>query len=378
MKKNTNSLNISFFGSSPFSVNILENIHSNCGKSIGEVAKKQFSTFKGNHKKFSQIKPVFWKDVETNSDIWKIPVLKKIINLDTVVSQKDSQNGKKIITNPVIDYCKRKKLKYYCPEKISTEIDTFIKYLKNTDLSITASFGQLIPQTALELGEFGYLNWHPSLLPQYRGATPVQSAILNGESISGLSWIEMTKEMDAGDIYFQDEVKILKDETFTEIIKKMAILGSQTWAMVIAARILDLQNYQSEIPITWTPARQDHNQATFTKKINKDLKNIKTEKLSAKNVFDHYRAYLDFPGTWIKVKYFDDNCKIHKANGFFDEEKFKKMRAKSSTFSHEKDLYVLKIDKQQRVFLKCKQGYLEIVKICTSKGKSINLSGFNF
>jgi methionyl-tRNA formyltransferase len=91
----------------------------------------------------------------------------------------------------------------------------------------------------LDIPKHGFVNWHPSKLPKYRGASPIQSVILSQETDSALTWIQMTKEMDAGDIILQIPYKLNQLETFDTLANQNAELGKDTWAIVLVLQILE-------------------------------------------------------------------------------------------------------------------------------------------
>ncbi|NJL97181.1 hypothetical protein HC864_05255 [Candidatus Gracilibacteria bacterium] len=372
------NFNISYFGSCSFSVPILEDISIHQGQLLGDIAKKQFTKLSSKHKEFLNIEPEFWNELKKDSNVWSHKVLQKPINLQVVVTKSASTNRGKAFTNPIQEYCERKAISWLSPNNLKDEFAIVKKFLKNTDIAIVASYGQIIPSIALALSKYGYLNWHPSKLPEYRGPSPVQAAISNGDKVTALSWIALVPQMDAGDIYFQDEVRIDKDDTFSDIIKKMALLGSQTWAMIAAIKVLEEQNSQEDsLLTTFAPRRQDFEKATITSKINKDKKFLDPEKFDAHTIYNHYRAFIEFPGSWLKIKYFGGYIKIIQILGVFDEEQFKNICKESISLNHIKDLFIIK-NKTQRLFIKCKHGYLELSKICTPEGKGLNISGYNF
>ena len=161
----------------------------------------------------------------------------KKIKLNLVITQPDRQNGKKIISNPISEFAKTKKLNLKTPLKINKEIED-IKQNYVLDCAIVASFGQILNSKVLNFPNFGILNWHPSLLPKYRGATPIQTALLDNQKISGLSWIEMTKGMDSGPIWLQIPTLIDSCDTFETFADKMGKLGSETWTLPLVANLL--------------------------------------------------------------------------------------------------------------------------------------------
>jgi methionyl-tRNA formyltransferase len=155
------------------------------------------------------------------------------------------------------------------------------------DLFVVVAYGEIIKQHLLEMPQLGCINVHPSLLPKYRGAAPVQHALLNGESKTGVSIMYLAKQMDTGDVIKSQEVNIGSNETFPELEDRLCSLGSKLLLEVI-------QNLEKG-KIFRTP--QDHIQATYTKKIELEDCQIDWNK-PAQVLHNMIRAVTPDPGTW--------------------------------------------------------------------------------
>ena len=105
------------------------------------------------------------------------------------------------------------------PAKVSREYD-FIRDLK-PDIIITLAYGQIVPQGLLDIPKYGCLNLHGSLLPKYRGAAPIQYALINGDKVTGMTLMKMVKEMDAGEIFATEEVVVDEEDNCTSLFNKM-------------------------------------------------------------------------------------------------------------------------------------------------------------
>lgn len=177
--------------------------------------------------------------------------------------------------------------------KIETTTNPAELEANSYQLSIVASYGKIIKKEILSLPQFGTLNIHPSLLPQYRGPTPIQTAILNGDKETGVSIILLDEQVDHGPILAQERIK-LGTQNYPELRDELAKLG----ARILAELIPKWLNKEIE-------ARgQDHNQATFTKKIEKSDGEIKLTDKAEIN-FRKFRAYMPWPG----IYFFDKNNK---------------------------------------------------------------------
>ena len=171
--------------------------------------------------------------------------------------------------------------------------------LKTNDLFVIAAYGKIISKDVLEIPKKGSIALHPSLLPKYRGATPIRSAILAGEEKTGVAVFEMDEKMDHGPIIAEREVEI-GDMNHLELRDKLAEVGAELLAEVMPKYI------EEEIE----PKEQNHDKATFTKKFSSDDAFVPPEKLikaleggeEAVEVERKIRALNPEPGTWTKLK----------------------------------------------------------------------------
>ena len=224
-------------------------------------------------------------------------ILQKLLdenfNIAAVVTQPDRPVGRdqKLTPSPVKTLANERKIPVLAPADKVDLLATNHKLLATKPtLFVVASYGMIIPQEILELPEKGALNVHPSLLPKYRGASPIQAAILNGETETGVTIILMDEQMDHGPILAQKKIALDPAETTSTAMVKLAQFGGKLLARTIP-------NYLSG---KITPQPQDHTQATYTKLIKKDdgkvnwqENNIQIERM--------VRAYNPWPGVWTTV-----------------------------------------------------------------------------
>lgn len=160
----------------------------------------------------------------------------------------------------------------------------------NADIFVVAAYGKILPGELLDIPRLGAINIHPSLLPKYRGPSPVQNAILNGDEKTGLSFIKMDEEVDHGPILEQFEEPILENDTFESLAEKLFKLSADRLPSVIARFSEDQKGKV-----------QDDSKATFTKLITKeagfiDLKNPPENQKLERMI----RAYFPWPGVWTE------------------------------------------------------------------------------
>ena len=118
-------------------------------------------------------------------------------------------------------------LTVYQPPRLNDEAQAEIKRL-NPDLIVVVAYGKLLPKTVLDIPPLGCINVHGSLLPKYRGAAPIQWAVINGDKITGISTMYMAEGMDTGDVILKAETEIAKDETSGELFDRLMVLGAET------------------------------------------------------------------------------------------------------------------------------------------------------
>ena len=150
--------------------------------------------------------------------------------IQAVVTQPDKPKGRKgeLTPSPVKVIAKREGIKVYQPLKVRDEefVDTLRAY--NPDVMVVVAFGQIIPLSILKMPKFGCVNIHGSLLPKYRGAAPIQWAVLDGEKETGITTILMDEGIDTGDILLKKTIQIDTDETSGSLFDKLMALGAET------------------------------------------------------------------------------------------------------------------------------------------------------
>ena len=202
-----------------------------------------------------------------------------------VVTNNDKPVGRKQILTPppVKQFAILNGIKVYQYDKISKEGIADLTSL-NADLFITCAFGQILSQEIIDLPKLGVINIHASLLPQYRGASPIHYAILNGEKVTGITIMKTQLGIDTGDILLQKSLEIKENETCGELFDRLSVLGGDC---IVEA--IDLINKgQAE----YKP--QDNDKATYTKMIKKEFAKIDFSDSSI-NIVNKIRAFNPAP-----------------------------------------------------------------------------------
>ncbi|MBP6859918.1 MAG: methionyl-tRNA formyltransferase [Candidatus Magasanikbacteria bacterium] len=208
-----------------------------------------------------------------------------LFSVETVFTQPDRKVGRKQIVeeSPVKKLATKHGLHTEQPESLKNySIET-----GNYSLAVVAQYGLIIPQHIIDAFPKGMINVHGSLLPAYRGASPIQAALMTGEKTTGITIMIMDSLVDHGPILAQSSLPIALDDTYTTLAQKMAVEGSKL--------LLDtLPRYVSgEI----TPQTQDHAKATFTKLLTKDNGKIDFA-LPANTIYNLYQGLTPWPGIW--------------------------------------------------------------------------------
>ena len=211
-----------------------------------------------------------------------------------VFSQPDKKFGRKQIMTPS-DIKKRAlelNLAVFTPENINTPENVKLIQELKPDLFFSFAYGQIISNELLAIPKIEPINLHVSLLPKYRGASPVPSFLLSGDKETGVTFIRMIDKMDAGAMFYQEKIKIEKEDNAATLFEKMAELGRKTTADVLA-------NIAEE---KLEAVEQNENEATYCKKITKADGEINWETENAEEVFNKIRAYTPWPGCFTKFE----------------------------------------------------------------------------
>ena len=222
-----------------------------------------------------------------------VPTLKALIShghqVLAVVTQPDRPKGrgKRLSAPPVKELALNHGIEVLQPEKASD--DSFCGWIreKKPDLIVVVAFGQILRKKLLDVPRWGVVNVHASLLPSLRGAAPIQWTILNDESKTGLTVMQMDEGMDTGPIIFQEEIPVLKDETAGHLHDRLAAMAGDLMAKSLER--------MAGTMVKATP--QDHDKATYAPKIGKELFRVDWKEEAAR-VSARIRAMDPKPGAY--------------------------------------------------------------------------------
>lgn len=218
-----------------------------------------------------------------------------------LVTKPDTPQGRHLhLTAPHIKtWCEMKNIKVYQPNSLR-EIDSgSLLHTEKFDIFIVASYGKIIPDEVLNIPKLGVLNVHPSLLPKYRGASPIESALFDGLKETGVTIIKLDNEMDHGPILVQNALQIDKQATAGTLEVTCGQIGGE----------LLIQALPGYVEGNLIPIEQDHSKATFCKKIEKEMGEIKLSD-SAKEVRNKFRALTPWPSLYFFQKHNNKNIRV--------------------------------------------------------------------
>ena len=237
---------------------------------------------------------------------FSIPTLNKSIknkfNILNIYTQppKKSKRGLKVNPSPIENFSKKNKLNFRNPENLDTPEEYNIFKKLNADLAIVVAYGKLIPKKILGTTKLGFINIHASLLPRWRGAAPIQRAIMEGDKKTGVSIMRVEEKLDSGPVMAFQEIEINKSSTYGEIEEKLAEMGADLLIDSLKKIKTGNQKFVDQI----------HSKATYAKKIKKEEAKINWY-LNADQVIAQIHGLNPSPGAWFKFE--KERIKVWKA-----------------------------------------------------------------
>ena len=212
-------------------------------------------------------------------------------SIAAVVTKPDSKKGRgqKLSAPDVKTYAIEHNIPVWQPVKL-VEITQYINKL-NQPTGVLVSYGKIIPQSIIDLFSPGIINLHPSLLPHYRGPSPIESAILYGDAITGISLMQLSAAMDAGPVYDQQPITVKSNETAAALYDTLGRLGSQRLVELLP-KIIDGSLH---------PTAQDDTAASYSKLLAKHDGVLSPDKMTAVEAERRVRAFTIFPKTRLVI-----------------------------------------------------------------------------
>ena len=287
---------------------------------------------------------------------FSVPILVKLINDFTVQAviteiDKPTGRGKFLMSPPTKLIAIKNNIPCWQPASLrkNPEILKKIKAL-SPDVIIVAAYGKLLPEELLNIPEHGCLNVHPSLLPLYRGPSPIQTALLNGDNETGVSIMLLDKEMDAGDILEQKSFKIKETDDYNTLSEKFSIAGANMLSNLLPSYV------EGDV----TLETQDDQKVSFCYKISKHSGLIDWGK-SAEEINNQLRAYKKWPGIFSG----------------FNGKKIDILEASVASVDDEQNAKIGQVYKnKKRIFVKCGKGSLELLEVKLEGKKQMSIQNF--
>ena len=278
-----------------------------------------------------------------------------------VVTNPDRPKGRgmKMVASPVKEFAIKKDLKIFQPQKVRNN-EEFINEIKalNPDVICVVAYGKILPKEILEIPKLGCINVHASLLPQYRGAAPIQWAVLNGDKTTGITTMYMDEGMDTGDMILKEKVTIGEDETTGELWDRLSKLGGE----LLVKTLKDIENG------TATRTKQE-GEFSMAPMLNKEMAKINWEEQTAEQIKNLVRGLNPIMGAYT----FLNGKKI----------KFWKVDIAKSTelmvggpMDFMRDGTVIVSDKKDGIFIKTKEGILKVIEIQGENAKRMTIQEF--
>ncbi len=272
---------------------------------------------------------------------------------------KQSGRGQKVVFSKIKEFALKNNLPILQPEKLKEE--DFLKTFERLkpDLVFVASYGKIFPDKMLSFPSFGFLNFHPSMLPELRGPSPIQSAILEGKKKTGFSFMRLAKGMDDGPVLFQKEVRIKPEETSISLAEKLVTQGKKQLIKILQGYLLEEKEFQ--------PKKQPVKGLSISKIFSKEDGKIDWKKESAEKIDRKIRALNP------QIKTF---C-------FLEKDSVRKRLILNSSLGLAKDInldygeYELLKEKSEKVLaIKAKEGSLLISKLQLEGKKECSAQDF--
>ena len=292
----------------------------------------------------------------------KYDIIGVVTNID-----KPKGRGMKMVASPVKEYAIEKNLQVYQPIKVRNNPEFLEEVRKlNPDLICVVAYGKILPQELLDIPKYGCVNVHGSLLPEYRGAAPIQWAVLNGDKKTGVTTMFMNAGMDTGDMILKEEVEIGEDETTGELWDRLKMIG----ANLLIKTVKEIENG------TATRTKQPE-EGTMAPMLSKEMAKIDWKNKTANDIKNLVRglnpimgAYTFLDGKKVKfwkVQTLTENELLEK---FQELEEYKyhlnKMQAGTVLFS----------DDKKGLFIKANGGILQVLEIQGENSKRMAVVDF--
>ena len=290
-------------------------------------------------------------------------------NILAVVTNIDKPRGRgnKVLGTPVKEYAIEHNIKIYQPFKVRDNVE-FINEMEELkpDLFCVVAYGKILPQELLDIPKYGSVNVHGSLLPKYRGAAPIQWAILNGDKTTGVTTMFMEAGMDTGDMILKEKVEIGENETTGELWTRLAKIGGK-----LLVETVDL------IEKGEAPREKQNDKFSMAPMLKKEMAQIDWENRTAREIKNLVRGLNPIMGAYTFLD--GKKLKFWKAKLMSEQElltTFPELKEYEYKLNELEAGTILFTNPKQGLFIKAKQGILQILEIQAENAKRMSTSDF--
>ncbi|HIP93427.1 MAG TPA: methionyl-tRNA formyltransferase [Desulfurobacteriaceae bacterium] len=284
-----------------------------------------------------KIKTIFF-----GSDNFSLDILKRISNeidyieIIGIITTPDKPKGRGYKLSPTVvkKFAIEKKIKCISPSSLKKEKDEILNFIKDAQMGLLVSYGKIIPEYLLESFKLGIFNIHPSLLPKYRGASPIETCLLNGDSITGVSLILLTPGLDEGPVFAQEKLVIKKEDDVSILRKKLVDLAIKILKQS-KDKFFSFKNYLEENNLTaykfykfykdflkyFTPQKDLPYEISYTSKLSNNLRIISFRKETAQEILNKIKALKERKPPYFLLK--GKQVQILKARIYKENSNFK-------------------------------------------------------
>ena len=277
-----------------------------------------------------------------------------------VVTNPDKPKGRgmKMVASPVKEFALEKGLTVYQPEKVRKN-EEFIEKIKslNPDVICVVAYGKILPKEILEIPKYGCINVHGSLLPKYRGAAPIQWAVLNGDKETGVTTMYMDIGMDTGDMILKEKVEVGEDETTGELWDRLSKIGAKLLVETL-----------KQIEEGTAPREKQGEEFTMAPMLNKEMSKINWDEQTAQSIKNLVRGLNPIMGAYT----FLDEKKIK----FWKVDIAKQDEIIADNIEILKNGTVILSNPKDGLFIKTKDGILKVLEIQGENAKRMSIGDF--
>ena len=287
-------------------------------------------------------------------------------NIIGIVTNPDKPKGRgmKMIASPVKEFGLERDIPVYQPLRVRNN-DSFIDEMKNLnpDVICVVAYGKILPKEILEIPKLGCINVHGSLLPKYRGAAPIQWAVINGEKQTGITTMYMDIGMDTGDMILKEVVDIGEDETTGELWDRLSKIGGKL--LVNTLKLIESGN---------APREKQGDDFTIAPMLDKEMAQINWNEKTALEIKNLVRGLNPIMGAYTFIN--SKKIKLWKVNVLSNEEFIGLNFVSDLNLENIKDGDVLIANDKQGLFLKAKDAVIEAIEIQVEGSKKMNAKDY--